>query len=33
MNRILTAQDDEPPAEAKGNHLKLFHPAGRGFWS
>jgi lysine 2,3-aminomutase len=33
MNRILTAQDDEPPAEAKVNHLKQFRPAGRGYWS
>jgi lysine 2,3-aminomutase len=33
MNRIPSAQDDEPPASAKGNHLKAFHPAGRGFWS
>lgn len=33
MNRILTAQDDEPPVEAKVNNLKQFRPAGRGFWS
>jgi lysine 2,3-aminomutase len=33
MNRILTAQDDEPPAVAKVNHLKQFRTVGRGFWS
>jgi lysine 2,3-aminomutase len=33
MNRILTAQDDEPPPGSKGNPLKEFRPAGRGFWS
>jgi lysine 2,3-aminomutase len=33
MNSMLTAQDDEPPGETKGNHLKTFRPAGRGLWS